>query len=210
MNQTEAEHYHFKFIVVGDSGVGKTNFITRFCYNQFSLEPKVTVGVEYATKEIKAYDARITLHIWDTCGQENFKSISQTFYKGAVAALLMFDLTRRQTFENLEKWFKDVKDCAEENVSIMIVGNKSDLVNLREVRTEEGVSFAESKNAAYIETSALDSTNIEAAFRHVSIAVYNIFLQYGTYIDENTGKKSSKSFKLKSGEIIEKKCCGKS
>jgi len=209
MNQHEQEHYHFKYIIVGDPGVGKTNFITRFCYNQFSLEPKVTVGVEYATKEIKAYDDRITLHIWDTCGQENFRSISSTFYKGAVAALIMFDLTRRQTFENLEKWIKDVKDSSEENVAIMIVGNKSDLVNLREIRTEEGVSFAESKNAAYIETSALDSSNIEAAFKHISTVVYNIFLQYGTYIDD-TGKKSSRSFKLRSGEIIEKKCCGKS
>ena len=207
MNKPKTQDYNFKIVIIGDSNAGKTNILTRFCHNQFSLEPKVTVGVEFASKFVRAYDDQISLQIWDTCGQENFRAITGSFYKGAIGALIVFDLTRRSTFDNLEKWYKEVKENAEENASILIVGNKSDLSNLREVKYEEGAYFAESRNIAYIETSALDSTNIETAFKHVTTEIYNMFLQYGVYDDPNEEKLSSRSLKLKSGEIKDKKAC---
>ncbi len=180
MNNKEDYDYLFKIVLTGDSGVGKSNLLSRFCKNEFSLESRSTIGVEFATKTMIADEKTIKSQIWDTCGQEQFRAIAKTYYKGAVGAMIVCDITKLSSFESLEKWYQDVKDYAEQNVVIMIVGNKSDLGHLREVKTEDVAAFAEKRNLAYIETSALDSTNVDTAFQRVIGEIYQLFLNSKT------------------------------
>lgn len=151
----------------GDSGVGKSNILTRFTKNEFNLESKTTIGVEFATKTMSAEGKVIKAQIWDTAGQERYRAITSAYYRGAVGALLMYDITKYQTFANVEKWFEELRNNAESNIVVMLVGNKSDLKPLRAVSQEEATAFAEKHGIAFIETSALDSSNVELAFHKV-------------------------------------------
>jgi len=164
--------YLFKIVLIGDSGVGKSNLLTRFTKNEFNLESKTTIGVEFATKTMSAEGKVIKAQIWDTAGQERYRAITSAYYRGAVGALLMYDITKYQTFANVEKWFEELKNNAEPSIVVMLVGNKSDLKPLRAVSQEEATAFAEKHGIAFIETSALDSSNVELAFHKVITEIY--------------------------------------
>jgi Ras-related protein Rab-11A len=168
--------YIFKIVLIGDSGVGKSNLLSRFCKNEFTLESRSTIGVEFATKTMSADEKVIKAQIWDTCGQEQFRSIAKTYYRGAVGALIVFDITKESSFKNVERWYSDIKENAEPNIVIMLVGNKCDLSNLREVKTDDATKFAEERNMAYIESSALESTNVDIAFQKVIGEIYQLYL----------------------------------
>ena len=157
----------FKLILIGDSGVGKTNILSRYINNEFSMATKSTVGVEFGSKIIKQNDKTIKIQIWDTAGQERYKSITTAYYKGAKGAFVVYDITRRETFNNVNKWIGDLKTSGNEDVYILLIGNKSDLENSRQVPTEEIEKKAEQLKVAFCETSALDGTNIEHAFELV-------------------------------------------
>ena len=122
-----------KLIIIGDSGVGKTNLLTRFTTNKFNLESKATIGVEFSSKNIQLKDAKIKVQCWDTAGQERYQAITDAYYKGAKGAMIVYDITKEQTFLNLEKWHDKLMESADENIIIMIVGNKTDLVDERAV-----------------------------------------------------------------------------
>ena len=154
----------FKLVLIGDSGVGKTNILSRYINNEFSLASQPTVGVEFGSKIIKKNDKSIKLQIWDTAGQERYKSITNAYYKGSKGALVVYDISRKSTFENVDKWIGELKNNASEEVHIMLVGNKSDLEDKREVKTEEVAKKAEQYKIAFCETSALKGNNIEHAF----------------------------------------------
>jgi small GTP-binding protein len=157
----------FKIVLIGDSGVGKTNILSRYINNEFSMATKSTVGVEFGSKIIKQNDKTIKIQIWDTAGQERYKSITTAYYKGAKGAFVVYDITRRETFNNVNKWIGDLKTSGNEDVYILLIGNKSDLENARQVPTEEIEKKAEQLKVAFCETSALDGTNIEHAFELV-------------------------------------------
>ena len=124
----------FKIVLVGDSGVGKTNLLTRFSKNEFSLESKTTIGVEFATKTITTETGHvIKAQIWDTAGQDRYRAIASSYYKGAAGALVVYDITKPQSFENVDKWLKEVRDHGAENMVLMLIGNKSDLEKDRQV-----------------------------------------------------------------------------
>jgi len=150
--------YLFKVVLIGDSGVGKSNLLSRFTRNEFSLDSKSTIGVEFATKSIVAEGKTIKAQIWDTAGQERYRAITSAYYRGAVGALLVYDISKHATFENVERWLKELRDHAEANIVVMLVGNKSDLKHQRAVDTNEAMAFAEQHNLAFIETSALDAS----------------------------------------------------
>ncbi|WOK99264.1 ras-related protein RABA1f-like [Canna indica] len=164
--------YLFKVVLIGDSGVGKSNLLTRFTRNVFSLESKATIGVEFATRTIHAEDKVIKAQIWDTAGQERYRAITSAYYRGAVGALIVYDVTRRLTFENVEKWLKELRDHTDSNTVIMLVGNKADLRDIRAVTTEDAMAFAERENTFFMETSALESTNVDTAFREVLTQIH--------------------------------------
>ncbi|CAN8274632.1 unnamed protein product [Cochlearia groenlandica] len=166
--------YLFKLVLIGDSGVGKSNLLSRFTRNEFSIESKSTIGVEFATKSVNVDDKIIKAQLWDTAGQERYRAITSAYYRGAVGALLVYDLTRHITFENVERWLKELRDHTDSNVVIMLVGNKADLRHLRATQTEEARSFSERENMFFMETSALDATNVEEAFTYVLTQIYRV------------------------------------
>jgi Ras-related protein Rab-11B len=169
--------YLFKVVLIGDSGVGKSNLLSRFTRNEFNLESKSTIGVEFATRSIEVEGKTIKAQIWDTAGQERYRAITAAYYRGAVGALLVYDIAKHTTYENVERWLKELRDHADNNIVIMLVGNKSDLRHLRAVPTEDARSYAERNNLSFIETSALDSTNVETAFQNILTEIYRIVSQ---------------------------------
>ena len=165
--------YLYKVVLIGDSGVGKSNLLSRFTRNEFSLETKSTIGVEFATRSITVDSKTIKAQIWDTAGQERYRAITSAYYRGAVGALLVYDISNGMTFKNVERWLTELRENAASNIVIMLVGNKSDLRHLREVTTEEAKGFSEKHGLSFIETSALDSTNVELAFQTIITEIYH-------------------------------------
>ncbi|XP_006895832.1 PREDICTED: ras-related protein Rab-25 [Elephantulus edwardii] len=167
-NGTEEDYnFVFKVVLIGESGVGKTNLLSRFTRNEFSHDSRTTIGVEFSTRTVMLGTAAIKAQIWDTAGLERYRAITSAYYRGAVGALLVFDLTKHQTYAVVERWLKELYDHAEATIVVMLVGNKSDLSQAREVPTEEARMFAENNGLLFLETSALDSTNVELAFETV-------------------------------------------
>ena len=163
----EDEEYSliFKMILIGDSGVGKSNILSRYINNSFSETTRSTVGVELSAKVEEINNTKIKIQIWDTAGQERYKSITKTYYKGAKGALIVYDITNKESFKNVDKWINDLKESGDDDVSILIVGNKCDLEASREVTTDEVKKKAELYKMAYCETSALKGENIDNAFQ---------------------------------------------
>ncbi|WOH03011.1 hypothetical protein DCAR_0522402 [Daucus carota subsp. sativus] len=166
--------YLFKVVIIGDSGVGKSNLLSRFTKNEFSLDSKSTIGVEFATRSIRVDDKVVKAQIWDTAGQERYRAITSAYYRGAVGALLVYDVTRHVTFENVERWLKELRDHTDANIVIMLVGNKADLRHLRAVSTEDAKAFAEREKTYFMETSALESMNVENSFTEVLSQIHHI------------------------------------
>ncbi|XP_019168933.1 PREDICTED: ras-related protein RABA1f-like [Ipomoea nil] len=166
--------YLFKVVLIGDSGVGKSNLLSRFTRDEFSLESKSTIGVEFATRTIHVADKVVKAQIWDTAGQERYRAITSAYYRGAVGALLVYDVTRQTTLENAARWLKELRDHTDSGIVIMLVGNKADLRHLRAVSVEEAKEFAEKESIFFMETSALESMNVESAFTEVLAQIHGV------------------------------------
>ncbi|XP_078358796.1 ras-related protein Rab-11B-like [Oculina patagonica] len=164
--------YLFKIVLIGDSGVGKSNLLSRYTKNEFHLGSKATIGVELAQKTIEVEDKNIRAQIWDTAGQERYRAITSAYYRGALGAILVYDIAKVTSFQNLDKWIAELKQHTEQNLSVIIVGNKSDLKHLRIVETKRGRQFAADQGMLFMETSALDSTNVTEAFEDLVIHIY--------------------------------------
>ncbi|ORX62675.1 small GTPase [Hesseltinella vesiculosa] len=174
MSRDDEYDYLFKVVLIGDSGTGKTNLLARFTRNEFNLESKSTIGVEFATRSVQVDSKTVKAQIWDTAGQERYRAITSAYYRGAVGALLVYDIAKHQTYENVTRWLKELRDHADANIVVMLVGNKSDLRHIRAVSTEEAKQFAADNGLSFIETSALDSSNVELAFQRILTEIYRI------------------------------------
>ncbi|KAL9259254.1 Ras-related protein [Drosera capensis] len=172
--EESTEDYLFKIVLVGDSAVGKSNLLARFARDEFYPNSKSTIGVEFQTQKMEINGKEVKAQIWDTAGQERFRAVTSAYYRGAVGALLVYDISRRQTFESIGRWLNELHTHSDMNVVTILVGNKSDLKDAREVTTAEGKSVAETQGLFFIETSALDSSNVAAAFQTVVKEIYNI------------------------------------
>lgn len=168
------DYYDFlyKIVLIGDSGVGKTNLLSRFTRDEFNLESKSTIGVEFATKSVTTEGKVVKAQIWDTAGEERYRAITSAYYRGAVGAFLVYDISKRMSFEHIERWLKELREYADQNIVILLVGNKSDLKNLRAVDQDESAAFAEKEGLAFIETSALEATNVDKAFNRILTEIY--------------------------------------
>jgi len=203
----------FKVVLIGDSGVGKSNLLSRFTRNEFNLDSKSTIGVEFATRSIQVDAKTIKAQIWDTAGQERYRAITSAYYRGAVGALLVYDISKHQTYENVTRWLKELRDHADSNIVIMLVGNKSDLRHLRAVPTEEAKQFASENNLSFIETSALDASNVELAFQNILTEIYRIVsskaLDNGDSAQANLGAGTNISLSKPADDTSAKggKCC---
>jgi len=177
MGDSSQYDYLFKVVLIGDSGVGKSNLLSRFTRNEFNLDSKSTIGVEFATRSINVDGKTVKAQIWDTAGQERYRAITSAYYRGAVGALLVYDIAKHGTYVNVSRWLKELRDHADSNIVIMLVGNKSDLKHLRAVPTDEAKQFSSENQLHFIETSALDASNVEMAFQNILTEIYRIVSQ---------------------------------
>ncbi|GAB4828106.1 Ras- protein RABA4d [Ancistrocladus abbreviatus] len=178
--------YVFKVVLIGDSAVGKSQLLARFARNDFSLDSKATIGVEFQTKTMVIDHKTVKAQIWDTAGQERYRAVTSAYYRGAVGAMLVYDISRRQTFDHIARWLDELRGHADKNIVIMLVGNKSDLDSLRAVPTEDAKEFAENENLFFMETSALEATNVETAFHTVLSEIYRIVTKKNLNANEDT------------------------
>lgn len=205
--------YLFKVVLIGDSGVGKSNLLSRFTRNEFCLESKSTIGVEFATRTLQVEGKTIKAQIWDTAGQERYRAITSAYYRGALGALLVYDVTKPTTFENVARWLKELRDHADSNIVIMLIGNKTDLKHLRGVATEDAQSYAEKEGLSFIETSALEALNVEKAFQTILGEIYRIISKKSLSSEEPaaTSIKEGKTLVVEGSEANTKKpCCSSS
>ncbi|KAI3445564.1 hypothetical protein Pfo_002229 [Paulownia fortunei] len=205
----EEYDYLFKVVLIGDSGVGKSNLLSRFTRNEFCLESKSTIGVEFATRTLQVEGRTVKAQIWDTAGQERYRAITSAYYRGALGALLVYDVTKPTTFENVSRWLKELRDHADSNIVIMLIGNKTDLKHLRAVATEDAQGFAEKEGLSFIETSALEATNVEKAFQTILSEIYRIISKKSLSSDEPapTSIKEGKTLVVGPQETNTKRTC---
>lgn len=170
----QSQDYLFKIVLIGDSAVGKSNLLARFARDEFYPNSKSTIGVEFQTQKMDIDGKEIKAQIWDTAGQERFRAVTSAYYRGAVGALVVYDISRRQTFESIARWLNELHTHSDMNVVTILVGNKTDLKDAREVTTAEGKALAEAQGLFFMETSALDSSNVKAAFQTVVKEIYDI------------------------------------
>ncbi|KAK9735228.1 hypothetical protein RND81_04G192100 [Saponaria officinalis] len=197
--EQSAEDYLFKIVLVGDAAVGKSNLLARFARDEFYPSSKSTIGVEFQTQKIDINGKEVKAQIWDTAGQERFRAVTSAYYRGAVGALLVYDISRRQTFDSIGRWLNELHTHSDMNVVTILVGNKSDLRDAREVPTAEGKALAETQGLFFIETSALDSSNVAVAFQTVVKEIYNILSRKVMQSDE---LKKNDSSSLSEGRTV--------
>ena len=199
----------FKLILIGDSCVGKSNILSKYLKNEFDPNSRATVGVEFGTKNILINNKKIKIQIWDTAGQERYRSITSAYYKGAKGALIVYDITRKATFNNIDKWISDLKLNGDKDICIIILGNKSDLNDKREISTEEGIKKSEQFKTAFLETSALNGDNIGKAFEEL---IQQIIQNNKNYFIDTDKKEMDKGINLDEADKSDNKgkCCSSS
>jgi len=197
--------YLFKIVLIGDSGVGKSNILSRFTRNEFSVESKSTIGVEFATRSIEIEKKVVKAQIWDTAGQERYRAITSAYYRGAVGALLVYDVTKKETFADVEKWLTELRDHADSKIVIMLTGNKCDLQHLRSVSTQDAEIYAAKEDLLFLETSALNSVNIDTAFQKVLSVIH----ERSQTLEPIQQKQISENLVEieKSKAVVREKCC---
>ena len=166
----------FKLIVVGNISTGKSSILNRFVNETFEEDYQATIGLDFQSKNITIHDQDVRLILYDTAGQEKFRSLIPMYIREAQIILLIYDVSNRESFESLPKWFSDILDVKNNEAVFVLVGNKIDLENERQVSTEEGKNFALEKNMIFQEVSAKNGTNFEELFyKQIFEAVYNKF-----------------------------------
>ena len=202
----ENQILRFKIILLGDASVGKTCILQRFIHNKFRSEYNATIGVDYWVKSLDIdNDTTVDMQIWDTCGQERFKTITRQYYRDSngknykitIGCILVFDLTKKETFKNIEVWLEDTKNFGNQEMVMIIVGNKSDLKEKIEVNKEEIENFKNKYNYNYYEVSALTGDNVKVCFENIGKLM--------VAETENVQNNSNKKFKVDKSHISMKK-----
>ena len=205
----------YKVIIIGDTGVGKSNILSRYVKDEFSSNSKSTVGVELGIKFLKIKNTNTKIQIWDTAGQERYKAITSSYFKGSNGCFIVYDITSESSFNNIENWYAEIQKETSKDIPILLVGNKCDLEDERKVPIEKGKEKAQNLNCAFFETSALKKINIDKIFEEL---VNNIYEKTGGNKNDDDINvelvKDDKAVNLnevKNGENEKKKggCCGK-
>lgn len=162
---------HLQFVLIGDTGVGKSCILLRFADDTFTDSYMSTIGVDFRFRTVEVDKKTCKLQIWDTAGQEKYRTITSAYYRGADAIVMVYDVTNRDSFKHVNDWLLEVTRYAADDTCKLLVGNKCDLQAARIITTKEGSSFAAELDVDYLETSALDGTNVETAFFHLAKAL---------------------------------------
>ncbi|XP_052127160.1 ras-related protein Rab-4B [Frankliniella occidentalis] len=168
---SESYDFLFKFLVIGSAGAGKSCILHQFIESKFKDNSSHTIGVEFGSKIVKVGGKSVKLQIWDTAGQERFRSVTRSYYRGAAGALLVYDITSRDSFNALSNWLRDARTLAGPNIVILLVGNKKDLDSKREVTFLEASKFAQENELIFLESSAKTGENIEESFLKCSKSI---------------------------------------
>jgi len=160
--------YLFKLLLIGNSGVGKSCMLLRYSENNFTTNFFNTIGVDFKIKSIVLDGKNIKLQIWDTAGQDRFRTITSSYYRGAQGIMVVYDITDRDSFDNIKSWMHEIEKYAQENVIRVLVGNKNDLGDKRKVSVEEGEALAKQYGILFFETSAKNANNIDMTFQAVA------------------------------------------
>ena len=159
-------NYLLKFIIIGDPSVGKSNILLKYVHNKFTNEYQSTIGVEFAAKNINIDGKIFRIQIWDTAGQENFRSLTRSYFKNSACAIITYDITNKESFDNVEEWINEIKNQSSKDILLVLVGNKNDLENERDVSFDEGEQFAKNNNMIFYETSAKTGKNVNEIFEN--------------------------------------------
>ena len=190
-NNTNYE-YLFKIILIGSSGVGKSSILQRYMKKTFDENYKITIGVDFLMKTLTINKQLVKLQVWDTAGQEKYKSLTKFFYKDAAMVILVYDITRRESFDNLKNyWYKEIQEYGEKDIVLGIAGNKSDLYDNEAVPEKEARDFAKSINAIFALTSAQNNSGVTKLFEDIG----------NKYLDPNFQEKVSDAQKQHSQSI---------
>lgn len=163
--------YLFKVLIIGNSGVGKSCLLLRFAEDMFSDNYISTIGVDFKIRKIELDGKSIKLQIWDTAGQERFRTITKSYYRGSNGIVVVYDITDRESFEQVQHWMNEIDSHASADVCRLLVGNKADLNDKRAVKTEEGEALARQFGIPFLETSAKESLNVENMFTTMAVAM---------------------------------------
>jgi Ras-related protein Rab-8A len=175
MTQAKSSNYDYliKLIIIGDSGTGKSSLLLRFCDNLFNTTFISTIGIDFKIRTMTIDDKKYKLQIWDTAGQERFRTITAAYYRGAMGILLVFDLTNKKTFDSIDYWMSGIQQNASPGVDKILIGNKSDIKDKRQVTQKDTQDLVDKYGIKYIETSAKNNENIEEAFMAIAHMVKN-------------------------------------
>ena len=198
-----------KVVIVGDSGVGKTNIMSKYLKNEFHEDSKATVGVEFGSKQFNIQGHQVKAQIWDTAGQERYKAITSAYYKGAKGAFIVYDISRKNTFDSISRWVSDITATADKKITLILIGNKSDLEDQRQVTKEQGEEKAKEFGLAFLEASASSGDNLEKAF---SLMINEVYKKCQEDINAETDDNvvdQGKDITLNkpAGKTEKKKCC---
>ena len=201
---TEEYDLMFKILLLGDSGVGKSSLLLRYTKNEFISDLRSTIGVEFALKYLTIDNFQLKVQIWDTAGMERYRSITNAYYKGAKGVIVVYDICRKKSFENVDKWIDDFKSKADDDAVIILIGNKSDLDEKREVSKEEAESKAQKNKFGFMEASAKDNNNVQKAFETLFHEIVKIYKNKNNieFNDNKGGDGEIKKDKKENGNII--------
>ena len=197
----------FKVLLLGNSDVGKSSLLLRYVDSVWSDTFVPTIGVDFKVKTIEIGDKKVKMQIWDTAGQERFRTVVSTYFRGAHGIFLIYDITNRDSFKNLENWLIEIEKNASENVLKILIGNKNDLEDERDIASDEGKAFANRNGMQFIETSAKMNTNVNEAFETLGKLMIEFNSQQNQAMTQD--KKDKKVLGASSGKNLNTKkgCC---
>lgn len=185
---SDSYDYNYKIILLGDGGVGKSSMIQKYVYDTFTIHTTATIGVVNTTKVINVDNQKILLNIWDTAGQEKYRSMLSSFFRGCRAAILVYDITNEQTFKSLDYWIGQVREMGGDLVKFLLIGNKADLESNRRVTQKAGLDVARNNGMLFMETSCANSYNIQRAFHEIAECLYK---SQGGHVGQNNEDRTS-------------------
>ena len=199
----EEYDFIFKVLLLGNSDVGKSSMLLRFVDSVWNDAFTPTIGVDFKVKTLEINNKRVKMQIWDTAGQERFRTVVSTYFRGAHGILLLYDVTNKDSFKNLENWLIEIEKNSNQKVLKILIGNKCDLTEDREITTEEGQTFANRNGMEFMETSAKMNTNVSEAFTTLG----KLMIEFNSKTNTNQGQKSGevKTLKSNSGKDLNTK-----